>query len=62
MYSSRLPQRGENGVIMGKKKKDTIELRFYEIPQNEYVLALLGENWIRDYGHDEANLHFHNLM
>lgn len=47
---------------MGKKKKDTIELRFYEIPQNEYVLALLGENWIRDYGHDEANLHFHNLM
>lgn len=47
---------------MGKKKKDTIELRFYEIPQNEYVLALLGENWIRDYGHDEVNLHFHNLM
>lgn len=47
---------------MAKKKKDTIELRFYEIPQNEYVLALLGENWIRDYGHDEVNLHFHNLM
>ncbi len=47
---------------MGKKKKDTIELRFYEIPQNEYVLALLGENWIRNYGHDEVNLHFHNLM
>lgn len=47
---------------MGKKKKDTIELRFYEIPQNEYVLALLGENWIRDYGHNEVNLHFHNLM
>lgn len=47
---------------MGKKKKGTIELRFYEIPQNEYVLALLGENWIRDYGHDESNLHFHNLM
>lgn len=47
---------------MGKKKKDTIELRFYEIPQNEYVLALLGDNWIRDYGHDEFCLHFHNLM
>lgn len=47
---------------MGKKKKDTIELRFYEIPQNEYVLALLGENWIRNYGHDEVSLHFHNLM
>ncbi len=39
---------------MGKKKKDTIELRFYEVPQGEYVLALLGDNWIRDYGHDEV--------
>lgn len=47
---------------MGKKKKDTIELRFYEIPQNEYVLALLGENWVRDYGHEKMQLHFHNLM
>ena len=28
---------------MGKKKKDTMELRFYEVPQNEYVLALLGD-------------------
>ena len=36
---------------MGKKKKDTMELRFYEVPQGEYVLALLGDNWIRDYGH-----------
>ena len=26
---------------MGKKKKDTMELRFYEVPQGEYVLALL---------------------
>ncbi len=39
-----------------------MELRFYEVPQNEYVLALLGESWIRDYGHEETNLHFHNLM
>ena len=47
---------------MGKKKKDTMELRFYEVPQNEYVLALTGDKWIRDYGHDETGLHFHNLM
>lgn len=47
---------------MGKKKRDTMELRFYEVPQNEPVLALLGENWIRNYGHDAKNLHFHNLM
>lgn len=47
---------------MGKKKKDTIELRFYEVPHNESVLALLGDKWIRCYGHDDTNLHFHNLM
>ena len=46
---------------MGKRKKDTIELRFYDVPQNEQVLALVGENWIREYGHDEPNRHFHNL-
>lgn len=47
---------------MKKKKAGTMELRFYEVPQNEYVLALLGETWVRDYGHDETWLHFHNLM
>ncbi len=44
------------------KKKDVIEFRFYEIPQKEPVLALLGESWNRVYGHDETRLHFHNLM
>lgn len=47
---------------MGKKKKPVVELRYYEIPQNEPVLALLGENWIRSYGQDITNEHFHNLM
>ena len=47
---------------MGKKKKERMELRFYEVPQNEYVLALVGDSWIREYGHDETNLHFHNLV
>lgn len=47
---------------MKKKKAGTMELRFYEVPQNEYVLALLGDSWIRDYGHDERGHHFHNLM
>lgn len=47
---------------MRKKKTDTMELRFYEVPHNESVLALLGDKWIRCYGHDETNLHFHNLM
>ena len=47
---------------MKKKKARTMDLRLYEIPQNEYVLALLGESWVRDYGHDETGPHFHNLM
>lgn len=47
---------------MRKKKTETVEFRFYEIPQGEYVLGLIGEKWNRVYGHDDPNLHFHNLM
>ena len=47
---------------MAKKKKDTVEFRFYEVPQGEPALVLCGESWIRVYGHDEFHLHFHNLM
>ena len=47
---------------MAKKKKDTVEFRFYEIPQGEPALVLCGESWVRVYGHDEFHLHFHNLM
>ena len=42
------------------RKKETVELRFYEIPQGEPVLALLGEEWNRVYGHDSPYMHFHN--
>ena len=52
---------------MSKKKNYVIELRYYEKPIKEPVLALLGENWIREYGKDAdgkmiENMHFHNLM
>ena len=52
---------------MSKKKNSVIELRYYEKPIKEPVLALLGENWIREYGKDAdgkmiENMHFHNLM
>jgi AraC-like DNA-binding protein len=47
---------------MAKKKKESVELRFYDIPQGEQVLALTGERWDRVYGHEESKLHFHNLM
>ena len=49
---------------MGRKKRDKIEFRFYELPQGESVLALMGERWVGEYGHkDRPNeLHFHNLF
>lgn len=47
---------------MAKKKKDTVEFRFYEIPQGDAALVLCGETWVRVYGHEEFHLHFHNLM
>ena len=47
---------------MPKKKKDTMEFRFYEVPQGEAALVLCGDSWIRVYGSEGDNLHFHNLM
>ncbi|WP_455719654.1 helix-turn-helix domain-containing protein [Agathobacter sp.] len=47
---------------MAKRKKDTMEFRFYELPQGESALVLCGESWKRVYGHEELHLHFHNLM
>lgn len=44
------------------KKKDKIELRYYDIPQREGVLALTGEEWVRQYGDGIDYLHIHNLM
>ena len=45
-----------------KKKKEELEFRFYEIPQNQPVLALLGEKWVQHYGSGVDRLHFHNYM
>lgn len=46
---------------MSKKKKETAEFRFYDLPQNEAVLALMGKKWVQIYGTGINNLHFHNL-
>jgi len=46
---------------MAKKKKETMELRVYEIPAGHKVLALYGDAWVRTYGKEQKNLHFHNL-
>ena len=47
---------------MAKKRKDTMEFRFYEVPQGEAALILHGDSWVRVYGHEDFHLHFHNLM
>ncbi|WP_242875917.1 helix-turn-helix domain-containing protein [Cellulosilyticum sp. I15G10I2] len=44
------------------KKKQIVEFRYYEIPNNEMVLALLGEAWRRAYGVGIDTLHFHNFI
>lgn len=47
---------------MSKKKKAPAEFRFYEVPQDEPVLALMGSKWIQVYGENINNMHFHNLL
>lgn len=39
-----------------------MEYRYYEMPLDSPVLALLGEDWIRNYGKGIDYLHFHNHM
>ncbi len=46
---------------MSKKKKGSAEFRYYEVPREEAVLALMGNKWIQVYG-ENINLHFHNLI
>ena len=47
---------------MGRKKRDRLEFRFYEVPKGESVLALLGQAWVGNYGHTDERRHFHNLF
>lgn len=44
------------------KTKQIVEYRYYNIPENEYVLPLLGDDWRGIYGNECDPLHFHNLM
>lgn len=45
-----------------KNKKEQLQFRYYEIPQNQPVLALLGDKWIQNYGNAINYKHFHNYM
>ena len=39
-----------------------MELRYYDIPQNEFLIALQNQNWQNKYQTESDLLHFHNLM
>lgn len=47
---------------MAKKKKPKIEFRYYKMPENRQIIALLGEKWVQSYGLDIDYLHFHNYL
>lgn len=50
------------------EKNNDFEFRFYEVPEGEPVLALLGDEWLRPFGLDSDtgamidDMHFHNLF
>ncbi len=45
-----------------KKNKEKVELRYYEVAPNEYLLALQGDSWKKIYAPSNGLLHFHNLL
>lgn len=47
---------------MSRKKQETMEFRYYDLPQKELVLAMMGDEWVREYGEGITTLHFHNLL
>jgi AraC-like DNA-binding protein len=49
------------GEKMAKKKKGSFEFRYYEVPADFPILALLGEGWVRAYEFGN-NLHFHSQL
>lgn len=42
------------------KHEESIEMRYYEVPLQPPLIALLGERWVLNYGNDP--LHIHNHM
>ena len=44
------------------KKKDNIQFRYYQLPEDSFVFAKLGPSWIREYGKGIDYLHFHNVL
>ena len=47
---------------MGKRKKQVAEYRYYKMPENCALFALLGEKWRQKYEREIDYLHFHNYL
>ena len=47
---------------MERKRKSKLEFRYYKMPTESPVLALLGQKWTQTYGIGIKCLHFHNFM
>lgn len=43
-----------------QKIRQHLEFRYYEMPSDTYLIALLGERWILNYGREA--MHFHNYL
>lgn len=44
------------------RKKPKMEFRYYQLPFESPVLALLGEKWEKQYSKDGDHIHFHNYL
>ena len=47
---------------MARKKRQVAEFRYYKMPDNCALFALVGEKWRQEYGRDIDLLHFHNYL
>ncbi len=47
---------------MSKKKKESVEFRFYDLTNDKPALVLIGNKWKQVYGENINNMHFHNLL
>lgn len=45
-----------------KRKKESVQFRYYNLPEDSFVFAKLGPSWIREYGKGIEYLHFHNIL
>ncbi|MGI5977529.1 MAG: AraC family transcriptional regulator [Candidatus Limivicinus sp.] len=45
-----------------KRKKESVQFRYYNLPEDSFVFAKLGPSWIREYGKGIDYLHFHNVL